>query len=99
MNVTPELAISVGLIVTGGVGAYWKVKSCTKTNKEDIKELGEDVKEKLSEKEHKILCKNAALELKAHVSQTMADFTRDVFQPSIDSLIKEIKKTNGGSNT
>lgn len=84
MNLTMGLdtVIALILLLASGAGGYAVLnKRVSDLEKPD----------NITDKEHKKLCQIATLEMKQHITTTMANFDSTVFQPAIQAILGEIK--------
>jgi len=89
ITVTVEQAVTFCVLGVGLVGSYWKLKSCIKENKHDIKEAvkGLDdvdeaiagiVKTSMTKEAHGVLCENATLKIKEIIRDTTDEVKQHV---------------------
>lgn len=81
-GLTPGTMVSLGIIFAGGVGGY----AVLNKRVDDLEE-----ENNLTEDKHTDLCKIVKLEMKQCLTDTLANFNTETFQPAIDRIIDEVK--------
>ena len=95
-------------VIAGLLGVHWfavrkQVKEHDETYQERFGQCRDEVAKKLDEKEHTILCKNAALETQLIIAHKMDDVQGEIKRlgdsvfEAIRDVEKQVKKLNGGS--
>ncbi|MBC8183244.1 hypothetical protein H8E88_19235 [candidate division KSB1 bacterium] len=85
-----SILVLVGSIIASHVKLNAKVKNTCKHGEETKKEINILKADKLSEKDHTVLCENSTLRFEKHVSKTFTDFNANIFQPAIQKLFDKI---------